>query len=91
MRTPTRIAIAAAAVAGSLALLSGPVAAADEGPTFPPRDERCKVPTVLIPVAALVDVDSLEGCGYFEDPNFFENRKDAGQFDDNGLFTRIFG
>ena len=25
--------------------------------------------------AAIIDVDSLEGCGFFEDPNYFENRK----------------
>ncbi|MGI8729851.1 MAG: hypothetical protein ACR2LK_07655 [Solirubrobacteraceae bacterium] len=46
---------------------------------------------MLFQVAAIVDVDSLEGCGFFEDPNFFENRKDAGLYNPNGLFSTIFG
>lgn len=41
--------------------------------------------------AAVVDPDSLEGCNFFEDPNFHENRRDAGLFSDNGLFSTIFG
>ncbi len=59
--------------------------------TPPPADERCKVPPLLFQVAAIVDPDSLEGCGFFEDPNFFENRKAAGLFVENGVFTTIFG
>lgn len=84
------VAVAAAVTALPL---GASVASADapEGPVFPPRTEECKVPTLLFPVAAVVDVDSLEGCGYFEDPNFFENRKANGTYDDSGVFSRLFG
>lgn len=82
----TTIALAAAGIVGPAG-----AAAAEGGPQFPPRDERCKVPPVLFQVAAIVDQDSLEGCGFFEDPNYFENRKDAGLYNPNGLFSTIFG
>ncbi|CAN5869911.1 hypothetical protein BH24ACT6_BH24ACT6_14590 [soil metagenome] len=59
--------------------------------TFPPRDERCKVPPLLFQVVALVDPDSLEGCGFVEDPNYHENRKAEGIYNPNGRFSIIFG
>lgn len=90
-RTLRTMIVGAAAGAAILTMGAGVAAAAEGGPTFPPRDERCKVPPLLFQVAAVVDVDSLEGCGFFEDPNVFENRKAAGQFNDRGLFTQIFG
>lgn len=71
--------------------LAGPMGASAEAPAFPPRDERCKVPPLLFQVAAVVDPDSLEGCGFFEDPNYHENRKEAGLYNENGIFTLIFG
>lgn len=93
MNRPRKI-LAVAALAASLAIgLAGP-ASADLGGivgTPPPADERCKVPPLLFQVAAVVDVDSLEGCGFFEDPNFFENRRAQGSFNDRGVFTTIFG
>lgn len=92
MYTRTTRKMAAGLAAGILMTVGAGVASAAEGgPTFPPRDERCKVPPALFQVAAVVDVDSLEGCGFFEDPNFFENRKAAGLYNGNGLFTLIFG
>lgn len=81
---------AAATVTMAAGTAAGPVIA-DEGPTFPPRDERCKVPPLLFQVAAIVDPDSLEGCGFFEDPNYHENRKAAGIYNPNGPFSIIFG
>ncbi len=87
----TRITALSASVAIAIAGVAAPVASAVEGPTFPPRDERCKVPPALFQVAAIVDVDSLEGCGFFEDPNYFENRKKQGSYTDKGLFSTIFG
>lgn len=83
----TRLLLPAALV---LVLGASPALAA-EGPSFPVPDERCTVPPLLFQVAAVVDVDSLEGCGFFEDPNFFENRKAQGSYDPNGLFSTIFG
>ncbi len=59
--------------------------------TPPPTDERCKVPPALYQVAAIVDPDSLEGCNFFEDPNYHENRREAGLYTDEGVFTTIFG
>lgn len=84
----TIMALGAGATSADAALLPGPVL---PGPDLPGIDERCKVPPLLFQVAAVVDVDSLEGCNFFEDPNFFENRKAAGLFNDNGVFTQIFG
>ena len=87
--------LAGAAMSAALAAgVAAPASAAgldDLVGTPPPADERCKVPPLLFQVAAIVDVDSLEGCGFFEDPNFFENRKRQGSFNDNGVFTTIFG
>lgn len=83
----TRTATLATCVAVAFAGVAAPLASAD----FPPRDERCKVPPLLFQVAAVVDVDSLEGCGFFEDPNYFENRKKQGSYTDQGLFSTIFG
>ncbi len=74
--------------AAEAALLPGPFL---PGPTPPGIDERCKVPPLLFQVAAVVDPDSLEGCNFFEDPNFFDDRKAAGLYNDNGAFTQIFG
>lgn len=85
-----RTAVASVAAAGIMAVGAGSVASAS-GPTFPEPDERCKVPPALFQVAAIVDVDSLEGCGFFEDPNFHENRRANGTYNGNGLFSRIFG
>lgn len=82
---------AATTTVGVLAIgFTAPAAAAD-GPTFPEPDERCMVPPALFQVAAIVDPDSLEGCGFFEDPNYFENRKEAGLYNPNGVFSIIFG
>ena len=89
--TRTRLAAVAVSTAIAVAGVAVPVASAADGPTFPPRDERCKVPPALFQVAAIVDVDSLEGCGFFEDPNFFENRKRQGSYTDKGLLSTIFG
>jgi len=36
------------------------------------------VPGALRIVAAQVDPDSLEGCDYFEDPTYHDNRREAG-------------
>ncbi len=92
-RRPARL--AALALAGGIALTAGLGGTASaqllDDPNAAERDERCKVPPLLFQVAAIVDPDSLEGCAFFEDPNFHENRKDAGLFNDNGLFTVIFG
>lgn len=86
-----RLAAIATTIAITAAGIVGPAGAAAAEGGFPPRDERCKVPPVLLQVAAIIDVDSLEGCGFFEDPNFFENRKAAGLYNPNGLFSTIFG
>ncbi len=86
-----RFAALSVSVTMAIAGVAAPAASAAEGPTFPPRDERCKVPPALFQVAAIVDVDSLEGCGFFEDPNYFENRKRQGTYTDKGLFSTIFG
>ena len=84
----TRTATFATCLAIAFAGVVAPWASAAD---FPPRDERCKVPPLLFQVAAIVDVDSLEGCGFFEDPNYFENRKQQGSYTDQGLFSTIFG
>lgn len=49
------------------------------------------MPPLLFQVAAVIDPDGLEGCGFFEDPNYHENRKEAGLYNENGIFTIIFG
>lgn len=85
-----RTAIAGAAAVGIVAAAGGAVSASETS-DFPPPDERCKVPPALFQVAAVVDVDSLEGCGFFEDPNYFENRKANGSYNPNGVFSTIFG
>lgn len=85
-----RTAVAGAAAAGILAVAGGAVSA-QQHPANPEPDERCKVPPVLFQVAAIVDVDSLEGCGFFEDPNYFENRKANGSYTPNGVFSILFG
>lgn len=86
----SRRALVVALAASALAVVPA-VAGAAEGPTFPPRTDECKVPMVLSPVAAVVDPGSLEGCGYFEDPNYHENRKANGTYNPNGLFSTLFG
>lgn len=93
MNTTIRRALIAAtsATIGVVTLGAGAASADEGGPTFPPRTEECTVPTVLFPVAAQVDPDSLEGCGYFEDPNYFENRKANGTYNPNGIFSILFG
>lgn len=76
----------------AIALLAGTAGAANaQIGEPPPRDERCKVPPLLYQAAAVVDPDSLEGCNFFEDPNFHENRKEAGLYTDKGVFSLIFG
>lgn len=91
-RRSARAAILGLAAAG---LLAGPAlagtAAAAEGPVVPPRTEECIVPPLLFQVAAVVDPDSLEGCGFFEDPNYFDNRREAGLYNPNGVFSILFG
>ncbi|MCP9485580.1 MAG: hypothetical protein MSC30_06945 [Gaiellaceae bacterium MAG52_C11] len=82
---------AAAIVASLTVSVAGVVAPVAGAATSPPRDERCKVPPLLFQVAAVVDPDSLEGCGFFEDPNYFENRKEQGTYTDQGVFSRLFG
>lgn len=89
--TRTRITALAATFGIAAASAFAPLAGAAEGPAFPPRDERCKVPPLLFQVAAIVDVDSLEGCGFFEDPNYFENRKAQGSDTEQGVFSIIYG
>lgn len=93
MHRSRKMLVSAAAATALVVGIAGPASAGLEDliGTPPPADERCKVPPLLFQVAAVVDVDSLEGCGFFEDPNFFENRKAQGSFNDNGLFTQIFG
>ncbi|MBA3281328.1 MAG: hypothetical protein H0U29_03780 [Acidimicrobiia bacterium] len=83
------VALTAALTAG----VAGPASAGIEDliGTPPAADERCKVPPLLFQVAAVVDPDSLEGCGFFEDPNFHENRKQAGLYNPNGPFSILFG
>ncbi len=61
------------------------------GPAQAAPDQRCKVPPLLFQVAAVVDPDSLEGCDFFEDPNYHENRKEAGIYTDKGVFSLLFG
>jgi len=90
----TRRFLAAGALTAALAVgAAGPATAQLGGliGTPPPSDERCKVPPLLYQVAAVVDPDSLEGCNFFEDPNFHENRKKAGLYVDNGVFSILFG
>jgi len=84
-----RIAAAGIAAAGIMAVGAGSASA--NTTDFPPPDERCKVPPALFQVAAIIDVDSLEGCGFFEDPNYFENRKANGTYNPNGVFSILFG
>jgi len=70
-RRPARLAALALTAGTALSAgIAGPVSAQEGGPTFPPADERCKVPPLLFQVAFVVDPDSLEGCGFFEDSNF---------------------
>lgn len=83
----SRVAAVVASLAASMAVVAPGAGAA----TFAPRDERCKVPPLLFQVAAVVDPDSLEGCGFFEDPNYHENRKAQGTYTDQGIFSRLFG
>lgn len=94
MISPRKL-IASGAVAAALAIgAAGPAGAQIGGGLIgqpPPADERCKVPPLLFQVAAVVDPDSLEGCGFFEDPNYHENRKAAGIYTDKGVFSTIFG
>ena len=90
MRLALALPVLAASAVSAVVLAAAPAAAA-EGPTFPTRDARCTVPTVLFPAAAVVDPDSLEGCGYFEDPRYHDNRRAAGTYTDQGLFSRVFG
>lgn len=92
VREATLLLVALATVATMLIVASSPASASSEGdPTNPPRTQECKVPQALWIVAAEVDPDSLEGCGYFEDPNYHENRKEAGTYNPNGPFSQIFG
>lgn len=79
--------LAVALIAGS----AGAASAASPIGTPPPSDERCKVSPLLYQAAAVLDPDSLEGCNFFEDPNYHENRKQAGIYTDKGLFSSLFG
>lgn len=87
---PTRRRVQAAVLAVAAGALmigaAGTASAQDES-----VDTNCSVPGFLHTVAANVDPDSLEGCDYFEDPNFHDNRREAGTYNPNGLFTLIFG
>lgn len=90
--SPIRKIVVAATVAGGLLLGSTGVAAGQEPPAEPPAEtEECTVPPLLFQVAFVVDPDSLEGCDFFEDPNYHQNRRDAGLYNENGLFSTIFG
>lgn len=93
MTRKTRFATLTTAVAVAAAGALAPVASAqtDLLGTPPPKDERCKVPALLYQAAAVVDPDSLEGCNFFEDPNYHENRKAQGSYTDQGVFSTIFG
>lgn len=92
VREAVLLLVAVATVATMLFVASSSASASSEdGPTYPPRTEECKVPQALWIVAAETDPDSLEGCGYFEDPDYFENRKEAGTYNPNGPFSRLFG
>lgn len=84
-----RIRTIAATTAVTALLLIG--AAGTASAAEPGADEECTVPGPLRIVAAQVDPDSLEGCDYFEDPNYHDNRREAGIHNPNGLFSTLFG
>lgn len=89
---PSKRALAAVATCGAIALGAViPAGASAQLGEVPPRDERCKVPPLLYQAAAIADPDSLEGCNFFEDPNYHENRKANGTYTDKGVFSTIFG
>ena len=93
MKSPRKF-LAAGVLAAALAVGAASPATAQLGGligTPGPVDERCKVPPLLWQAAAVVDPDSLEGCNFFEDPNYHENRKAAGVYVDNGVFSVLFG
>ena len=84
-----RIRTAAATTAAAALLLIG--AAGTASAAEPGSGGECTVPGPLQTVAAQVDPDSLEGCDYFEDPNYHDNRRAAGTYNPDGLFSTLFG
>lgn len=80
-----RALLTTAAVTGLLLLgVAGSASAAEPG------HDECSVPGALRIVAAEVDPDSLEGCDYFEDPAYHDNRRGNGTYTPNGVFSILF-